>query len=147
MEAFDEWIKGAESEKANKALLIAQRHSHFIPRYFPAIMVIAVATTALKSIPFVLAESASDTQDLARFLVVFGAGTMLLSTLASSVGQVLESAIGSAGPVSFLKLNKGDERLIRNYAKRKTQIVLRFIFGCALTVVLGIASAKISLLL
>lgn len=44
----------------------------------------------------------------------------------------------------YLKLNKGDEKLISKFSDRNKLTLWRFLVGCVLTLLLGVASSKLA---
>ena len=83
----------------------------------------------------------------ARFTVIYLGGAYILLAIASRVGNILENLIDSVGALSYIKINKGDEKVIAEYEKRNSQILRKFVINLVITVVLGIVSAKLEKLI
>jgi hypothetical protein len=145
LEAFDEWINGCKSEPDVPWMTFLQKWSHVIPRSLRILGALSIMYFSLTAVPFYF--PGSDPQVLARFLILFGVGFYLITTLADAAGRVIEDTIDSFNVVSYLNLNKGDKKLIDEFGKRKRRIILKFLFGCIVTVALGVASSKIALLI
>ena len=71
----------------------------------------------------------------------------MASSIISATGEMIEEAIDTYPTMSYLKLNKGDERLIEDFQGRRNRAVLKFVGGAILTVVLGVLSSKIEKIL
>ena len=75
-----------------------------------------------------------------------GASYVLLA-VAQAAGRMIEQAIDTYPTLSYLKLNKGDERMISEFQGRARGALLKLAGGAVLTVILGIISAKLEKLL
>ena len=143
LEAFDEWIRGCKSEPDISWIVFLQRWSHLIPKSAKLAAATVIAFFALRAAPTFITSS-TDPQLWARFLIFFGGGFYLITTLAEAAGSTIEEAIDGYTVISYLNLNKGDKKLISEFSKRKRRTTLKFVFGCLLTLVLGIVSSKIA---
>lgn len=146
VEAFDEWVNGCRTEPDVPALKFAQRWSHLVPKVFQLGAAIGVGYYALNEIPHFL-QAPIDAQLVARFLIIFGVGLFVVTRLSTIVGGMLEETIDSFSVISYLKLNNGDKKLIEGYSKRRRWILSKFLFGCLLTIALGVASSKLALMI
>lgn len=145
LEAFDEWISGCRTEPDVAAVTFLQRWSHVLPKTLQVASALLVAYFSLKAVPTFF--TATDPQVWARFVIVFGSAFFLITNLAGAAGRVLEEAIDSFNVLSYLNLNKGDKKLIEDFSKRKRGVAMKFLFGCVVTLVLGVASSKIAMLI
>jgi len=143
LEAFDEWVRGCKSEPDVSWITLLQHWSHQIPKAAKLIAATATMVFALQASPAFI-TSATDPQIWARFLILFGGGFYLITSLAGTAGSMIEDAIDSFTVISYLNLNKGDRKLIDGFSKRKARVRLKFILGCVLTLVLGFASSQIA---
>ena len=146
LEAFDEWIKGCKSTPKKKWLTFMRKWSHLIPNVMRIGAVLLLAFYALKAIPDFFTQS-SGADKGARFLVIYSAAMYIILSLTRAAGEMIEVAIDSYPILSYLKLNRGDIKLIDDLQGRKTKIILQFIGGCVIAVVLGIISARLDKLI
>ncbi|WP_284455226.1 hypothetical protein [Alloalcanivorax xenomutans] len=145
LEAFDEWVSGCKAEPDIAAVTFLQRWSHILPKAFRVLGAVLVGYFSLAAVPTFLA--AADPQVWTRFIILFGVGFYLITTMLGTAGRMIEEAIDSFNVVSYLSLNKGDKKLIDDFSKRKRSVIGKFIFGCLVALVLGIASSKIASLI
>lgn len=142
LEAFDEWIDGCKSTPENKFLEFLQDNSHVIPNILPLIMSAVLIYFCLEAVPVFLTSTAAE--DWGRFIVIFGGAFYFVVTLAATAGVIIARAIDSIQTLSYLKLNKGDDKLISTFSKRNKSTFWRFLGGCTLTVTLGVISSNLS---
>jgi len=146
MEAFDEWVQGCNAIPKNRWLHRIRQWSGYIPMLFRLGMTAAIAVFALQTIPSYFG-SGSGIDLWARFLVIYLSASFVLVSLASVVGSIIEDAIDTYPALSYLKLNKGDERLIREFEQRRKRVWLSGIVAILSTIVLGVISSRIDRLL
>lgn len=146
LEAFDEWIKGCKATPKKKWLTFLRKWSHLIPNFMRIGAVVLLAFFALRAIPdFFTASIAADKG--ARFLVIYSAAMYIVLSLVRAAGEMIENAIDSNPVMSYLKLNRGDCKLIEELQGRKTMVIIQFLGGCVLAIVLGIVSSKLDKLI
>ena len=146
VEAYEEWVAGCQTAPDNLLIQKAQMYSHWLPL---AIKIIIAALITFCAFKFTGSEIMTDfgEKQWARFTVIYLGGAYILLAIASRVGNILESLIDSVGALSYIKINKGDEKVIAEYEKRNSQISRKFVFNLVITVVLGIVSAKLEKLI
>jgi hypothetical protein len=145
LEAFDEWIEGCNSKPNNKIIDLAQAYSYFIPKALKLLMSSVLIYFCLQSVPTFLANTSP--QDWGRFFVIFGGAFYFVVAISETSGRIIEKSIDSIQLMSYLKLNKGDEKLISKFSDRNKSTIFRFIGGCVLTIILGIISSELSVLI
>jgi hypothetical protein len=146
IEAFDEWVRGCNCTAKRKGLYFLRLWSHLIPETLQLSLVVAIAWFALQTVSEFFKQESSP-EAWARFLILYSSASYILLSLIERAGRMLEDAIDTYPTLSYLKLNKGDERLIADFQDRRNRTALKFVGGIVLTVVLGILSAKIEKLL
>lgn len=146
LEAFEEWVKGCKSTPRSRLLATLRRYSHWTPAVLQLVLAGALTYFALESIPAVF-KTGADLAAAARFGVIFAGGAYLLLKLAHLAGDFLEETIDSFPEISYLKLNKGDERLIEESSNAKPFALLRLALGAAGSIALGVISSKLERLL
>ncbi len=142
IEAFDEWIRGCKCAPKNKWLNALRRWSHLVPHVLRLTLVITIAWFALKAVPEFFKEGTTP-EAWARFLILYSSSSFVLLSLIRATGEMIEQAIDTYPTLSYLKLNKGDERLIEEFRGRRSQAMLKFVGGAILTVALGVLSSKL----
>lgn len=144
VEAMQEWVGGCKkSDSKLKVLQKLQGVSHFIPGVVSFINGVLLTYFFIKNVPVVLNVNSSYL-DVLQFGILFFASFMLTSKIATFLGGGIESSIDRYTPLSYLSLNKGDERVIDDYKKEKSSNVFSFLFSTLSTVALGVVSSLIA---
>lgn len=146
LEAFDEWMRGCKKVPQSKVLNIARSYSHRIPLVGRLVVIVLLVLAALRETQHLGSINAPAT-DWARLAILFFGGAFILTSLVSALGSYMERAIDSYPELSYLKLNKGDSNLIDEFVKKRKRVILKFLGACALTIALGVLSAKLERLL
>ncbi len=142
LEAFDEWISGCRSTPKSRVLEVLRQNSHRIPKIAQLAVATVIVVFAIEAVPALFGISAPPAT-VARFVVIFIGGSYILLTLVRASAELIEEAIDTYPVLSYLKLNKGDERLIEEASSAKPRARLRFILGSLGSILLGIISAKL----
>jgi hypothetical protein len=142
LEAFDEWMRGCKSTPRPRWLAFAHRSSHLTPNTLKILMGLLIICVALRAVPAFFAHDASPAL-WARFAIFFGGGLYVLSELAHSVGGTLENAIDGYTTLSYIRLNKGDVKLIEDFLRKRRGVVWKFVVGCLWTIALGVLAIRI----
>ncbi|MFJ3314915.1 hypothetical protein ACIPLR_06105 [Herbaspirillum huttiense] len=146
VEAFDEWVEGCDVVPRKQWLRFARRWSHIIPVVTPIITVMSLAYFALAAIPAAFA-SPIHLENTARFFVLYGAGACVGMLLGKLAGEAIEYAIDTYPILSYLKLNKGDVKLVEKFSAQRWSVGVKFAIGIALQIAVGIASSKLEKLI
>ena len=139
VQAFDDWIHGCKAEEKNKYLDFAQEHSHKIPNIVKIVLAIILFYFALNSYDRYYSSLPITFQ--IKFLVTFCFSLYVINFLSVVFGRMIEYSLDSFNYISYLKLNKGDDKLVEKNAGKNKSIKRDFFKGCALTVLLGIMSS------
>ncbi len=146
IEAFDEWLRGCKSVPKAVWLQTLRRWSHLIPQLLQLLVVSSIVWFALSAIPEFFGPEASPAA-WARFAVIYMGASFVLIRLSSAAGEMIEEAIDTYPTLSYLKLNKGDEKLITEFREQKRGALLKFLGGSVFSIALGIISSKIEKIL
>ncbi|HBX7168752.1 TPA: hypothetical protein MIJ32_004550 [Klebsiella pneumoniae] len=144
VQAMQEWVDGCKkSDSKLKALELMQSVSHYIPGVVSFLNGIILTYFFIKNVPVVLNLNSSYLEVI-QYGFLFFASFMLTSKIATFLGSGIETSIDRYTPLSYLLLNKGDERVIDNYKSEKSRDIFRFMFSSVLTITLGITSSLIA---
>jgi len=143
LQAFDEWIKGCPSEPENKFISFLQSVSHYTPR---VIQLIIITICLYYYNVYISTLSENFNHDWGRFFLFSLVSFLVLTKIAFIVGQKIERYIDSFKQDSYLSLNSGDRKLIKEFSSRKRTTYLKIALQLLMTVILGIISSKLSLL-
>jgi hypothetical protein len=142
LEAFDEWVSGCKATPKSSTLTFLRKHSHNIPTFAQLLVAAVVILFAIQAIPIYFSPQTTPAT-WARFLIIFSGGAYILITLVHLTASFIEYAIDTFPELSYLNLNKGDEKLIEQAKQKKPRAYFRLILGSIGTIVLGIVSAKL----
>lgn len=145
LEAFSEWIAGCKVTPENRLMRAIQKRSYLIPTVGRLLAAFVTAAFAYRAIPSVFAAEPTF-ELLAKSLVIVGCGFYLLVNLVSLACELIEESVASYTELSYLKLTKGDQKLIDGFCKRNQWIITKFIIAVLLNIVLNIIAAKLTVL-
>jgi hypothetical protein len=140
MAIVNEWSKGLNQANKNNAIVFVQKYSRSIPetlRYFAVLIILATFYAKGNSI---LPSNLTDIQLLSL-------STLLLYTtffFTGLIGKSTAKAINSYCPLSYIKLNKADERLISETKTNNSKNIGKFFAGLAIDLFIGIAGSLIT---
>ncbi|WP_404473497.1 hypothetical protein LG301_03530 [Vreelandella venusta] len=146
VEAFDEWIRGCETNSEPKAITFLKKYSFLFPRLFGPLVAVSTLFFTMEYIDGVEA-SVMDVAYVLKMFSLFLAGLYILITFAGIAGKLIENSIDRYMPASYIQLNRGDMKLISNFNANKKGRMFEFFSGALLTVILGIASSKLASLI
>lgn len=138
------WIDGLEEHSFHKAIKFLQRKSHYIPKFTKYFASGVVLYLILKYLPRFVPIGGIDLNQLARFLILAFASLFVAFNLAAWIGGLSEDAVDNLIELSYIRLNRGDEREIK-IAKDKNRVyIIRAIGGIIATLLLGTLSSLIA---
>lgn len=133
----ESWVNEIEQHSAWSWASHVRRVSHWIPRLFQ-LVVLAVTSAALISSSDAAMGVGATSAQLAKWIIFSGACLWVVVQAASIVGDFVEESFDSVIDLSVIKLNLGDERLLKEYSSRNMVKTISGIFGVAFIVVLSI---------
>lgn len=95
----------------------------------------------------VLGATTATPEQWAKLVIVYTGGAFMIFALTNAFSAFIEQSIDSYPELSYLKLNRGDERLIEAFAVRRKTVYWRFIIGVVGNIGLGIVASKLERLL
>ncbi|MBQ4829818.1 hypothetical protein J8L84_11080 [Alteromonas sp. MMG017] len=131
---FDEWIKGCDESKSLKMIAPLQRISHLVRKF---------GTLTIYGLLALFTASAIDTQQISsdltlKFLVIYASTFVIIGNLADTLLSKVESAIDSYLAMSYLKLNKGDAKLVTEFSQRNKKSLIWSGLGVTGTLLIGL---------
>ncbi|WP_339927058.1 hypothetical protein [uncultured Cobetia sp.] len=145
LDTFNEWIEGCNTHPRNRCVEIAQSYSHFLPLVIKMIVVALFVTSGIKAIP--LLTAGASLEELAKSALILSTGFYVLVLLAGVVGKWTESSIDNIHQLSYLKINKGDAKLIENFSDRNRTSLYKFVIGAFFSFGLSVMASKLSMLI
>ncbi|MCW5213408.1 hypothetical protein VU04_10920 [Desulfobulbus sp. TB] len=139
-----EFLNGLTLAEQNVILKQLIRNSHWVPRVFKYSMSILslyfASTSTLKFIPV----DSGTLNELGSYLLISSFIVFLSYRVGHTLGRIVEDSLDEYQEISYIKLTKGDEKLIK---KAKKQNKRKIIIGCIATLstlLLGILSSIIA---
>jgi hypothetical protein len=145
LEAFEEWVKGCNASPNILWLETLQRRSHFIPKAMQILTAGLITWFAWAATPSFFSDNFVN-ETWTRFFVIYTGCAYILVSLAGSVGRLLERSIDNYPILSYLKLNKGDEKAIREFGLNRKKTLVKFLLSTLGMIVIGVISSKLSML-
>lgn len=140
-EAVAEWVKGCSSVPPNRFLKFAQRWTHLMPGSLRTLTLLAYGSVALYYLPAYF--SGGDSLAQARFVLLFTIATLVTRTAAGFIGMFIDQLVHCYPVMSYLKLNRGDAKMIEQFESRKKSVLFRAVLAAVSTIALGVISAKL----
>ncbi|MCK8068748.1 MULTISPECIES: hypothetical protein [unclassified Cobetia] len=134
---FDEWVKGCDESPEVKFIVHLKRISHLISR-FSHLLVIALLGFFVSNA--IEVETVSGNEVL-KFIVLYGSVFYVVSSLADLCFKKLEVSIDSYLSLSYLKINKGDAKIIKSFKNRNTRSIFWSVVGLLGGVSMAVASS------
>ncbi|MCC4247077.1 hypothetical protein [Stappia indica] len=141
MTQIEEWYKSLDFTPEKKIIKSLQKSSHWIR---DIIISLTIACISISSGIFSESTFASDGKALIikGISLVFAAST-LGWLLGSFAGKLVERSIDQIQPISYLKLNRGDDVAIGNWHKKNKNNIIYSIFGIFFAIILNLISSYI----
>ncbi|MEJ1170475.1 hypothetical protein [Variovorax sp. CCNWLW235] len=146
LEAFDEWIKGCKCTQKSKLLRHLRQRSYLVPEFVQLGIAAVLTWYAFQGVPASF-SAASGPELWAKFFTLYLGSGYILIVLAGKSGSLIERAIDTYPELSYLKLNRGDEKIIEESKKQRPMALLRLFSGIVSAILVAIVSSKIEKLL
>jgi len=134
---FDEWVRGCDESKNIDIITKLKKVSHLISK-FGKLSIYGIlgffTVTAIDS-------SALDSNEILKFLVAYASIFIIVGGVADVILRKLELSIDSYLALSYLNINKGDAKLISDFAGRNRSSIIWSIVGVLGTIGVGIATS------
>jgi hypothetical protein len=133
---FDEWIKGCEESRNSKIYSSFKKHSHLIPKIGNYILILLIAWLTVKSIDIDISSIKVGVQ----FLVAYASIFLFLVKITEHCLRMVEISIDSHIAISYININKGDDKLIKKYQDRNKKFIRNNILNLTLTMIISVLS-------
>lgn len=143
---IDSWVAGVESSPKNKLLRYIQNHSHIYENLFGYFLFILALLTGLSSVDLVL-NSTSNDQLLSKFLLATFGFVSISLFIGKTLGSYTESAIDRVMQISYIKINKGDERIIESAKKSNNLSIFKAFLSSILVTIHAVSCSFIAAIL
>ncbi|MCL1120938.1 hypothetical protein [Shewanella seohaensis] len=135
---FDEWIKGCDESKSLKYISTVKKWSHLLSIFGKIIIYILLAF-------FMTSSFRNDSIEvtnlfLMQFLILYSVVFLMVGMLSGLFLSRIEMSIDSYLSLSYLKINKGDNKAIKEYSDRNKSSAAWAIAGIVGTVLIGLST-------
>ncbi|NVJ66037.1 MAG: hypothetical protein HWE16_06070 [Gammaproteobacteria bacterium] len=131
---FDEWIKGCHESIQIPFINILKKYSHMIANIGQLVIVGLLGWFVAQSIE----KEMITEESWVKFLIIYLSIFYLVIKLSQMILRKLELSIDSYMSVSYLKINKGDDKLIKEFEARNKKSLKWSVFGLLGAIGLGI---------
>ena len=114
VEAFDEWIKGCDTDAEPKPIKFLKKYSSVFPKVLSPLIAVSTLIFTLNYIEESQLEL-FNTIYMAKLFSIMLVGLYLLVTAAGFAGKLIENSIDRYMPTSYVNLNRGDSKLISEF--------------------------------
>lgn len=117
---FDEWVRGCDESKNIEFINKLKKYSHYIPTLGRLVIFSLLAYFTVSQ----LKTHKINNEDFLNFLVVYASVFVIIGGLAEIFLKKLELSIDSYLALSYLDLNKGDAKLIKEFTGRNRKSII-----------------------
>lgn len=131
LSTLDSWVKEIEVTKKQKALELLQKYSHWAPRLASLVLFFFAVYAAVISANLI-DFPATDNSLLAKYLLSSFGYIVGFFFLGAILGGFIEGSIDRLEEVSYINLNKGDQKLLAEFQRRNTRSVWKAVISFVL---------------
>lgn len=124
---IDSWINGIAVAETRVWLKTLQKFSHWVPRTVSLIfflLAVYVATMSTNTIFF----PAADNEFLAKYLISAFGFVIAFFFMGNIFGRLLEYSIDRLEDISYIKINRGDKKLLSEFKQRNSNSAWHALF-------------------
>ncbi|NER24582.1 MAG: hypothetical protein F6J96_28545 [Symploca sp. SIO1C2] len=143
---LDSWVNEIKIASTSRFIDFLQKKSHWLPRLSEGSILIVTSLWVCSYTNETFAEGNSD-QVLAKFLIISLMFIMLSGKVALWFGSLGEKYIDQISSLSYIQLNKGDERLLTERGKSNFWSIVIAISTFTISIIQGVISGYIVKLL
>ena len=115
MEAIAQWFEGLAQESTPRLLSFCKKWSHHFSWWLKYLTAISLAFFFLRG--FEGTNSSNGVGSIFYYGAVSFFSVYIISGLAFNLGNIIESGVDGYQPLSYLKINRGDEKIVNSYSR------------------------------
>lgn len=144
LDSIDHWFHALNSKKLPVSIQFLQNNSHYIPIIAKYSVGIFSGYLIYQYAPTIVTIGSTDLNNL--FISLVGAfGFIFIShSLAGLFGKIAERSIDMMTELSYISLNRGDEKLIEEFKSKNTKRMIHASIGIAGSFGIGVLSSIIA---
>lgn len=139
-----EFLNGLTLSEQNVIFKALRTKSHWVPRAFKYSMSIFLLYLVISSISKFIPVGTTDLNIFGKFLLVASFIIFLSYRVGLSLGRIVENSLDEYQEISYIKLTKGDEKLIGQIEKKNTRKIIMGCLATIFTLLLGVVSSTIA---
>ena len=143
LEAFKEWIDACDKTPDSRWLSFFQRYSFLFPR-FGAFLGLIMAAYYCVSFYAAYSFPVGETFDLYQAMTITFVASIVGFLVFLEIFRSAELSVDSYPIVSYLKINRGDENLIKNVNSRNKVTLIKLIGVVVLPIILSVVAGLIT---
>lgn len=143
LETFNEWIKGCTKSKENSLIKWGQRYSFLLSPLGGLLMCILYGFFIYSSIDLIIGSEPT-LVIFAKYLVISTISFVLALQLSRMIFKQIENSIDRYVFISWINLNKGDEKAIKDASSNQIKNFGLFALTTLGAITLGVVSSQIS---
>jgi len=140
---LDSWVAEIEITSEGKLLKFVQKYSHWLSRVAGAGIFVISVFSVLSMSSLLFGDSVKN-EELARFLIIGASFIVGASAIAAWVGRLAESGIDRVRAMSYILMNRGDERLLEAFKKKNILSISKAAISIVAVVLQGILTSTIA---
>lgn len=131
---FDEWVKGREESDTKKWIRWLKSYSHIIPRIGLIIVWILLAISTIKAIDSNIIQANLSV----KFIIAYTSFFIIITNIAAISLKNIEMSIDRYLEISYIEINKGDSKLIKEFSNKNKSSFVMAIIGAVCTIGVGV---------
>lgn len=136
---FDEWVKGCDESKSSRVIKLLKRVSHLITI---SGLLIIYALMAIFTVSAIDADLISGDL-IIKFAVTYTSIFLIIRSLCNLFLKKIEYSIDSYLAISYLNINKGDAKIIKQYSNRNRSSMIWATIGVLGTITIGVLTNSV----
>lgn len=134
--AFDEWVKGCKESHKSSFINFMKKNSKWIVFLGKVFTLLVLGLFTVNSIPDEYNDTLFYVKVLILYITVFYCIKMVSHSIFNQIKRFFETYIY----ISYVKINKGDEKLIENFNHEKINNIRRLILNVVGAILIGVSS-------
>lgn len=141
LDGVDRWINGLPTYEYPKWFTFVRRHSEYVQHTIRYVLGAFGVYLVLSLVPEFVPKSAPDFQVLFYFAIVGSISIFGLFRLGQYLGSQVEGALDDLQAISYVQLNRGDQKSIKQAQLQIWKNLARGVFGTGGSVAIGVISS------
>lgn len=133
---FDEWVKGCDVYNMPKSLEFAKKIAPALPKVGTLVMLVIFTFLSIKSIP----DHIENMTSVGKIVMFYISAFFITQSVTTKLLQYMSKKINESIPLSYIKINKGDEKIIKDYESNTSKSIKKSCAGLLAAIIIGIST-------